>query len=84
MYRRIYDQWVYKIFNLVCVLSFQRHLSNILTKRVMEKPFYREIYYLHNFLRTGNVKEKLLYNRAVKLLKKIYMNTFVKTLKLKK
>lgn len=70
MYRRIYDQWVYKIFNLVCVLSFQRHLSNILTKRVMEKPFYREIYYLHDFLRTGNVKEKLLYNRAVKLLKK--------------
>lgn len=84
MYRRIYDQWVYKIFNLVCVLSFQGHLSNILTKRVMEKPFYREIYYFHDFLRTGNMKEKLLYNRAVKLLKKIYIYTFVKTLKLKK
>lgn len=50
----------------------------------MEKFFYREIYYLYDFFRIGNVKEKLFYNRVVKLLKKIYMNIFVKMLKLKK
>lgn len=62
-------------------IAFYKHISEILTKIVMEKPHYRGNLLLSNFSLgrfdiynfpsggEGTMEEKLLYNRAVNLLK---------------
>lgn len=84
MIRHIYEQWVYKIYDLICVLDFHRHIYNILTERGMEKPFYRgNILFTRCPLRE-HYGGKAALQQGCKLIEKIYMNTSVITLKFKK